>query len=221
MAARVMALPLNDATVQSIVHRAARGCPDAFSELYASHHRYVLWICRRYFLRPEDAEDAAAEVFVKLHSVLGSHDASLPFRPWLAQVTARHCLDRLRRGERERRRHVADDAISALPDLTSVSPLARVLREEELQKVREELARLPERLRLPLVLHYHQEMSYEEIARVLGRRMPIVKAMLFRARRALRRKLLRNNAARDARLATRRTPAPAFSLTVSPSCAAD
>ncbi len=205
-----------------MVHRAARGCPDAFSELYASHYRYVLWVCRRYFWRPEDAEDAAAEVFLKLHSVLGSHNPALPFRPWLAQVTSRHCLDRLRRGERERRRCVADDAIAALPDVSTASPLAQVLRDEELQQVKEELNRLPERLRLPLVLHYHKEMSYEEIARALGSRMPNVKAILFRARRALRRNLVRTSgAARDTQLAAKRAPACPFSTSVSQACAAD
>ncbi len=205
-----------------MVHRAARGCPDAFSELYASHYRYVLWICRRYFWRPEDAEDAAAEVFLKLHSVLGSHDPALPFRPWLSQVTSRHCLDRLRRGERERRRRVADDAIAELPDVSTASPLAQVLRDEELQQVKKELNRLPERLRLPLVLHYHKEMSYEEIARALGSRMPNVKAILFRARRALRRNLLRpEGAAKVARIAGKRTSACSFASVVSEACGAD
>jgi RNA polymerase sigma-70 factor (ECF subfamily) len=216
-----MTLTLNDAAVQTIVHRAARGCPDAFGALYASHYRYVLWVCRRYFSRPEDAEDAAAEVFLKLHRVLGSHDPSLPFRPWLAQVASRHCLDRLRRRERERLHHAGDEAIAALPDASGVSPLAQVLHKEELLEVKKELDQLPERLRLPLVLHYHREMSYEEIAQALGRRMPIVKAMLFRARRALRRNLLRSGASRTARLAGWRAPRYQISTPVSQACAAD
>ena len=222
MAARALTIARDDAGLQSMLHRAARGCPEAFSELYASHYRYVLWICRRYFWRPEDAEDAAAEVFLKLHGVLGSHDPSLPFRPWLSQVASRHCLDRLRRGESERRRRVADDVIAALPDVSTASPLAQVLRDEECRQMQEELDRLPERLRLPLVLHYYKEMSYEEIARVLGRRMPNVKAMLFRARSVLRRKLLRpKGATKDARPAAKNSSAYPFASAVSEACGAD
>ncbi len=222
MATRAITIAEDEMALRGIVHRAARGCPDAFSELYASHHRYVLWVCRRYFCRPEDAEDAAAEVFLKLHNVLGSHDPALPFRPWLSQVTSRHCLDRLRRSERERRRCIADDNVARLPDVSTASPLAQVLRKEELQQVKAELDRLPERLRVPLELHYHREMSYEEVARALGSRMPNVKAMLFRARRALRRNLLRPcGGSKDARGPSPRTSAYPFSAAASQSCAAD
>ncbi len=222
MAAQSMTMALDGAGLQSILHRAAQGSPEAFSELYASHYRYVLWVCRRYCWRPEDAEDAAAEVFLKLHSVLGSHAPSQPFRPWLSQVASRHCLDRLRRGERERRHRVDQDEIAALPDETTASPLAQVLRNEKLRHVEEQLNRLPERHRLPLVLHYYKEMSYQEMARVLGRSLPIVKALLFRARRELRRNMKRpEGTARIDRLAGNSVPASPFSPVVSEACGAD
>jgi RNA polymerase sigma-70 factor (ECF subfamily) len=222
MASTSMTLTRNDAGIQSAVQRALDGHPEAFSEIYASHYRYVLWICRRYFWRPEDAEDAAAEVFVKLHRVLGSHDASQAFRPWLSQVVNRHCLDKLRRSERERRHRVDESVMAALPDHSTPSPLAQVLRSEKRWQVQAELNRLPERHRLPLVLHYYGQMSYREMARALGRSLPIVRALLFQARKKLRRNLQRpESTARNPRLAQRSVSTGPFASAVSDPCGAD
>ncbi len=71
-------------------------CPEVLGTIYTAHYRYVLGICRRFFRQPEDAEDAAAEVFVKLYRVLHQKDERLPFRPWVSQVAWRHCIDKLR-----------------------------------------------------------------------------------------------------------------------------
>jgi RNA polymerase sigma factor (sigma-70 family) len=222
MASTSMTLTRSDAGIQSVVQRALDGQPEAFSEIYASHYRYVLWICRRYFWRPEDAEDAVAEVFVKLHRVLGSHDASQAFRPWLAQVTNRHCLDKLRRSERERRHRVDEGVMATLPDHSTPSPLAQVLRDEKSRQLQEELNRLPERHRRPLVLHYYGQMSYREMARALGRSLPIVRALLFQARKKLRRNLQRpeNSAKNNRHAGNRVSPAP-FASIASGACAAD
>jgi RNA polymerase sigma-70 factor (ECF subfamily) len=213
---------MEEAGLPGILQRATQGCPEAFSEIYASHHRYVLWICRRYFWRPEDAEDAAAEVFVKLHRVLGSHDASQAFRPWLSQVVNRHCLDKLRRSERERRHRVDEGVMAALPDDATPSPLAQILHKEKRRQVQEELNRLPERHRIALDLHYYRQMSYREMARTLGRSLPIVRALLFQARKKLRRNLQRpESAARNPRIARRGVSAGPFSSAVSDPCGAD
>ena len=222
MATQSLTMAIEQAGLSSVLQRATQGCPEAFSEIYASHYRYVLWICRRYFWRPEDAEDAAAEVFVKLHRVLGSHDASQAFRPWLSQVTNRHCLDKLRRSERERRHRVDESVMAALPDHATPSPLAQVLRDEKSRQLQEELNRLPERHRRPLVLHYYGQMSYREMARALGRSLPIVRALLFQARKKLRRNLQRpESAARNPKLVGRGVSSVPFSSPVSDPCGAD
>jgi len=47
---------------EAIIGAAFRSCPELLSSLYTSHYRYVLRVCRHFFWRREDAEDAAAEV---------------------------------------------------------------------------------------------------------------------------------------------------------------
>jgi RNA polymerase sigma-70 factor, ECF subfamily len=168
---------------------AMQVCPEVLSSIYAAHYAHVLQVCRRFFRQPEDAEDAAAEVFLKLHTVLAKKDEEHPFRPWVCQVAGRHCIDKLRRKKREKTSLVEGDILSAVPDVSTPSPLSQILRDEAKRQVREELNRLPDYYKVPLMLRYYKRMSYSEIARVLNRRLPAVKTIIFRAKCRLRRNL--------------------------------
>ena len=163
--------------------------PEVLSTIYTDHYRYVLGICRRFFHQPEDAEDAAAEVFLKLYRVLHQKDESLPFRPWVSQVAWRHCIDKLRRSNRERSFSAEDADCEHIPDRSNPSPLSQLLHKDKHRQVREQLTRLPERYRAPLMLLYYKRMSYSEIARALNTRLPALRTTMFRARNYLRRNL--------------------------------
>ena len=157
--------------------------------IHTAHYPHVLQVCRRFFRQREDAEDAAAEVFLKLHAVLEKKNEEDPFRPWVCQVAGRHCIDKLRRRKREKCSIIAGNDLCPLPDVSTPSPLFQVLHKEEKRQVREQLSRLPDNYRVPLLLRYYKCMSYSEIARTLNRRLPAVKTIIFRAKNQLRRNL--------------------------------
>jgi RNA polymerase sigma-70 factor, ECF subfamily len=163
--------------------------PEVLGSIYDAHYRHVLQVCRRFFRQPEDAEDAASEVFLKLHTVLGKKDEEHPFRPWVSQVAGRHCIDKLRRRKREKCSVVAGADLCAVPDLSTRSPLSQVLHQETKRRVREQLNQLPDYYRIPLVLRYYKRMSYSEIAHALNRQLPAVKTIIFRAKSRLRRNM--------------------------------
>jgi RNA polymerase sigma-70 factor (ECF subfamily) len=169
--------------------QSAQTCPEALGTVYVAHYRHVLRVCRRFFRQREDAEDAAAEVFLKLHNILDKRDKAVPFRPWVSRVAGRHCIDKLRHSKLERNSRVVGAELSGIRDDSTPSPLSQVLRMEEHRRLREQVIRLPERYKVPLVLLYYKRMSYSEIARALNRGLPAVKMMLFRAKHQLRRNL--------------------------------
>jgi RNA polymerase sigma-70 factor (ECF subfamily) len=175
---------------EAIISAAFWSCPELLGSLYNSHYRYVLKVCRHFLERREDAEDAAAEVFLKLHTVLETEERPIRPRSWLSKVTGRHCIDKLRQVKAERRRRVDKVECDALPDSLALSPLSRVLRREQQSKVREELRRLPRDYRALLVLHYYRQMTYAEIALALGKQLPAIKTAIFRAKRMLRDRIL-------------------------------
>jgi RNA polymerase sigma-70 factor (ECF subfamily) len=69
------------------------------------------------------------------------------------------------------------------------SPLSEILRKERELQVREQLSRLPNRYKVPLVLRYYKQMSYREIAGALDSGLPAVRLMIFRAKNQLRNNL--------------------------------
>ena len=164
-------------------------CPDVLGAIYTAHYHYVLRICRRFFRQPEDAEDAAEEVFLKLYRVLHQKDEGMPFRPWVSQVAGRHCIDKLRKRKREQSTSLEDADVANIPDCSIPSPLSQLLRKDKHRQVREQLTRLPKRYRAPLMLLYYKRMSYSEIARALNTRIPTLRTMMFRAKGYLRRNL--------------------------------
>jgi RNA polymerase sigma-70 factor, ECF subfamily len=166
---------------------ALQTCPEVLSSIYTTHYPQVLQVCRRFFRQPEDAEDAAAEIFLKLHTVLEKKDKEHPFRLWVCRVAGRHCIDKLRRQKHEKFSIIAGSDLWAIPDVSTPSPLSQVLLKEEKRQVREQLNRLPDYYKVPLMLRYYKRMSYSEIALTLNRRLPAVKTIIFRAKNRLRR----------------------------------
>lgn len=173
----------------AIGHASFGSYPERFSAFYRSQYRYVLRICQRYLWRHEDAEDAAAEVFLKLHA-LEPDENPIHCRSWLSKVTGRHCIDKLRKAKVESSRCDDDVECDSLPQSLQGSPLSRVLRREEQENVRLALRRLPRDYRILLVLHYYRQLTYAEIADALGKQMPAVKTGVFRAKKLLRNRLL-------------------------------
>jgi RNA polymerase sigma-70 factor, ECF subfamily len=139
----------------------------------------------------ESAEDATSEVFLKLQRSIESYDGSIPFPRWLLRVAGNQCIDALRRRKRGRQVIVeVEEGVAVIEAASSEpSPLGAVLSTEERGQVRDAIARLPENYRVPLVLRYYGELSYDEIAQQLGLKRDYVAALLFRAKQELRRKL--------------------------------
>jgi RNA polymerase sigma-70 factor, ECF subfamily len=189
MATKSGLLMMEDAVPGATRNPAESICPEVFGTIYTAHYRYVLGICRRFFRQPEDAEDAAAEVFLKLYRVLHQKDETLPFRPWVSQVAWRHCIDKLRRKKRERRFSQEDPDFESIPDRSISSPLSQLLRKDEHRQFKKHLSRLPQRYQAPLKLLYYKNLSYSEIARALNTRLPVLRTMMFRAKGYLRRNL--------------------------------
>ena len=189
MATRATSMFMEEKAPGAALKQPLQPCPEVLSTIYVTHYRHVLRVCRHFFRQREDAEDAAAEVFLKLHRVLETKNEEVPFRPWVSQVAGRHCIDKLRRRKREKVSRAEGAYLSDVPDYSTPSPLTQVLRSEEQLEVREQLIRLPKKFKVPLVLRYYKQMSYSEIACALKTRIPAVRMLIFRAKAQLRRNL--------------------------------
>jgi RNA polymerase sigma-70 factor, ECF subfamily len=164
---------------------------EALAEIYRRYVRRVIGLCRYMLDSRENAEDATSEVFLKLQRSIESYDRSIPFPRWLLRVAGNQCIDVLRRRQRGRKvfMEVEDGAAIIEAASSEPSPLGAVIGKEERAKVRDTIARLPENYRVPLVLRYYGELSYDEIAQQLDLERNYVAALIFRAKQELRRRL--------------------------------
>ena len=176
--------------LDSVIERARGHDAEALGEIYRRYVRRVFGLCRYMLDSQESAEDATSEVFLKLQRSIESYDGSIPFPRWLLRVAGNQCIDALRRRQRGRQVIVeVEDATVIEAPSSERSPLGAVISTEERAQVRDAIARLPENYRLPLVLRYYSELSYDEIAQQLSLRRNYVAALIFRAKQELRRTL--------------------------------
>lgn len=160
-----------------------------FDALYGPQARRVLQTCRYLLGSPDEAEDAAHEVFLRARQRFEQYDRGRPFASWILGVASHHCIDRLRRRGREARLFGAADVERVAAPAREPGPLTELLVRERGRQVRRAVAALPVKYRVPLVLAYFHDLAYAEIGEILGIERGHVAVLVFRARQQLRRML--------------------------------
>ncbi len=174
-------------TESDLLARYANGQDaEAFRSLVERHAGMVFATCRRILGNAADAEDAAQDCFI----LLARHAAKpatrragklrAPISGWLHQVAVRVAIDRRRASERRRHRElqVARIDIAREPTWDDIKAAAD-----------EAIARLPERIRIPIVMHYLEGRSQAQIAEELGVTQSAVSKRLHRGVELLRKHL--------------------------------
>jgi RNA polymerase sigma-70 factor (ECF subfamily) len=156
---------------EELMLRAGRGDREAFDEIVRRHQDRVLRIALRYAARSE-AEDIGQEVFLAVFRAAPRYRPEARFTTWLYRIVVNACL-----GMRRKR-----------------PPPGQIPRrepaEETAQRVREAIARLPDRQRLAVILHRFDGLSYREVAAAMDLSETAVESLLARAYRALRESLI-------------------------------
>lgn len=175
--------------------RVRQGDLAAFDELVTRYRQPVFNFVHRTLRDPDETEDIAQQVFVQAWKAAGRYKATSRFSTWLFTIARNLCLNELRR----RGRHPAEslDAPvegpeSALPrdieDRRGPGVTDEILLGELTDKIDEALDDLPETQRSAILL-FREDMSYDDIARVLGVSVSATKSLIHRGRETLRRRL--------------------------------
>ena len=186
----VTANRMEERDLESVVQRAQGHDAEALGEIHRRFFRRVFGLCRYLLDSRESAEDATSEVFLKLQRSIETYDGSTPFPSWLMRVAGNQCIDTLRRRKRARQMIVeVEDVTTIAAPSSEPSPLGAVITTEERARVRDAIASLPMKYRVPLVLRYYSDLSYDEIAQQLSLPRNHVATLIFRAKQELRQKL--------------------------------
>jgi RNA polymerase sigma-70 factor (ECF subfamily) len=185
-------------TDKSLIDAHRRGDPAAFGELVRRYGNSVLGYLTRMSGNREQAEDLFQETFKRVHEK--AHTFRGPqFKGWLFKIATRVALDGIRRGKRTKAISLNQQLDCDNPDSgqldavaladNSCNPSEQALKAEQTEQVRQVIGSLPSKQRATLVMAYYQQLSYPEVAEVLGCSVGTVKTQMFRALRTLAHKL--------------------------------
>lgn len=180
----------------ALMLRAKKGDQSAFEELVVKYQQSVMNFIYRTVPDLNEAEDLAQNVFLQAWKARERYKVSAKFSTWLFTIARNLSLNEIRR----RTRHAAEsmdatiddgesDSARQFEDRDSAPPTEELIRSELERKVAEAVADLPENQRTAMLLAQDQEMSYEDIARVLDCSLSATKSIIFRARETLKQRL--------------------------------
>jgi len=193
----------------ALMLRVKQGDAAAFTQLVDKYKQPVMNLAYRTLRDVTEAEDLAQNVFVQVYKSAGRYQPAAKFSTWLFTIARNLCLNEIRR----RSRHPAesldqthaeadDQPLYQVEDKRVAAPPEQLLHGELEQKITDALAELPENQRTALLLCRQEELSYEEIAEVLGCSLSATKSLIHRGRETLKSKLkpyLRTGAWRSAK----------------------
>ncbi len=177
-----------------LIQDALAGEQAAYAELVHRHRQRVYALALRMVRNPADAEDLAQEAFLRAFRALPTVDLTRPFLHWLLRITTNACLDH------HRRRKARPELLGPPPGIdeddweprdADPGPLPdhAVESRESSEWLERVLAGLPPRYRAVITLRYVEDLSYEEIASLLGLPLGTVKAQIHRAHAQVRKRL--------------------------------
>jgi RNA polymerase sigma-70 factor (ECF subfamily) len=177
---------------ENLIAAHLAGDPAAFCELVRRHGDGVLGYLFRMTGNRSQAEDLFQETFKRVHEKAHTFRGGC-FKSWLFTIATRAAIDCRRR----KRLTVvsldhADDCdeqnlsqAGVLVDDSATDPADELVKEEQKQQVREAIDMLPVKQRATLILAYYQQLSYTEVAQVMGCSIGTVKTQMSRALAAL------------------------------------
>lgn len=169
-----------------LIARVRGGDQEAFGLLVERYKRSIYNLAYRLLGSSQDADDAAQETFLRAYTRLVTYTPDGRFGAWLSAICSHWCIDTMR----SRRRRVQTVDLGRVPESDRfisqmTGPEEAALMRDSRDRVQGWLAALPQQYRTVLTLRYFQELSYTEIAEVLGEPVSTIRMRLFRGRNLL------------------------------------
>ncbi len=169
-----------------LIERARAADSGAFNEIVLAYRKRILGTISRLIGRPEDVEDVAQEVFVRLYYSLDQLRTAEVFEPWLYRLTVNAAYDYLRRRKRRSEARMSDLSEQQVLMADSAAGTRQQDTEREKSRVREFMDALfrhvSEEDRLLLTLKEVEGLSLKELEQVYKINENALKVRLFRAR---------------------------------------
>jgi RNA polymerase sigma factor (sigma-70 family) len=177
-----------------LVAQLQQGSEAAFRTLVERYQQRVYSTAFSLLRSAEEAEDVAQEVFVEVYQTVAKFRGETALSTWLYRLATSRALQHRRRASAKKRfayftslLGFHNQVLHEPPD--HAHPLALLEGEQQLRLLLDHIGRLPSQQQVAFTLRHEQDLSYDEIAAVLGTTVSAVESLLFRARQTLRQHL--------------------------------
>jgi RNA polymerase sigma-70 factor (ECF subfamily) len=171
----------------SLVATCLRGNRNAFAPLVERYQARIYNLCYRYTHNPEDARDLTQETFIRAFRALDRYKEAYAFRTWLYSIGSNVCRDWSRRSKHLPETATLIDEYDAADECADPADIA--INTEDQSALAEAIATLPDAYKSLIILFYIEELSQEEISKILQLPITTIKNRLYRARLQLRQRL--------------------------------
>lgn len=180
---------------EELMTRIAGGDDQAFEILVNRHQTAVVNLIYRFMGDRTQAKDLAQEVFLRVWQSAKSYEPRAKFTTWIYRITANLCFNELKSSRRKEWVPfflLGEDRAKTIEEvLVDTTPSAEdlLLSREQSQRISDALRSLPANQRMALVLKRYDDLSYQEIAKILNCSISAVESLIIRAKRNLQKKL--------------------------------
>jgi RNA polymerase sigma-70 factor (ECF subfamily) len=177
-----------------IVNRIKSGEEDAFRQLVEDQQNFVLNTCLRFVHVTEIAEDITQEVFIEVYKSINSFRGDSKLSTWIYRIAVTRSLDYLKMMKRKKRftklkSIFGDDGESIEISSNASIPDGKIENEGRIKILNWAMDSLAENQRVAFTLSKYEEMSYKEIAEIMGTTVSAVESLIHRAKSNLKKKL--------------------------------
>lgn len=174
-------MTIND---QHYINLILEGDTNAFSVLVDRYKDLVYTLTLRMLKNREEAEEVSQDTFLKVYKSLNKFKGDSKFSTWIYKIAYNTSLDRLKKNKKFIN-NVAINEFTEHQVKTIDNALDKLENKEREQIIQECIALLPSEHSFLLTLYYFEELSLDEIAKIVGITSNNVKVKLFRSRKKL------------------------------------
>jgi RNA polymerase sigma-70 factor (ECF subfamily) len=170
---------MNEHRDAELIQAFQRGDERAFNELVHRYQERIYWLARRFVGSHDEADEIVQEVFCKVYDALKEFRGDSSFYTWVYRITVNASLNELRRNR------VRDffrlNQLIEQQESSDEHPVEAVERTEQRALIEQAIATLPDKQRAVFLMRYYDELSYEEISKILKTSVGGLKANYFHA----------------------------------------
>ena len=189
--------PTNNYIIESeLIEGLKSGSQEAFRSLVDTYQQKVIRTCKGFVHSDDDAEDIAQEVFIEIWQSINKFRGDAELSTWIYRISVNKSLNFIKTASRRKIFSFFDftdpDRSSFANELAAAqgySPDNDLGRSEQAEAVKRAIDSLPSKQRTAFVLSKYDDLSYQEIAKVMNSTVPSVESLIFRARQNLQKRL--------------------------------